>query len=371
MYTDANGIQRTEIIPGHVETAKYVFETDASVIASSSGAGWSIDSRGRPGWYYDASAVTTLDWYANSISAPISVDFNKVQALYMIATMDLLTYLPKIRLITSASVWDYTLPSASIYNGETYLFYYGNKAIALHPSVHPLLMTRTLISGPGANNEAVTDIQIISTSGASKFLVEKAGIWNQDLAQRYDVTFGNTRAFKAETNLGTLDFSGTSIKAAITNFPATQQVSVTGTVAVQDVSANATLTAISNRQVVTPFGSRGNLANSVTIAAWADSTGFDSSSNFGIDCVFCYEDTASSATGDIAIIGSLDNSTWQLIGLVTPISSYNASGVAIGRWATTRLNVAPFRYLEIRNVGSVSLTGVVASIFSGKTSGAV
>ena len=160
----------------------------------------------------------------------------------------------------------------------------------------------------------------------------------------------------------------TGTVVSITGAPA---VTVSGTVAVADATGNSLLTLISNRQVVNPLGGRGNFANSVTIAGWADSASFDTSLNFGIDSVFCYEDTATAATGDIAIIGSTNNTTWQLIGLLTPVLSYNASGTANGRWASTRLNVAPFRYLELRNVGSVSLTGVVASIFSGKGSGVV
>ena len=77
MYTDSNGTQRVEVIPGHQETAKYIFETDVSVIASSSGAGWAIDVRDRPGWYYNAVAVSTLKWYANNgISTPPALEHN-------------------------------------------------------------------------------------------------------------------------------------------------------------------------------------------------------------------------------------------------------------------------------------------------------
>jgi hypothetical protein len=376
MYTDANGVQRTEIVVGHNETAKYVFETDASVIASSSGAGWAIDVRGRPGWYYDAIAVSTLKWYAgNGISTPPSLEFNKMQSVYMIATMDATTLLPRMRVITSASEWDYTLPAAAnIINGESYLFYFGNKAITLNPSVHPLLMTRTLISGPGANNEVISEINVVTaTSGTngSRFLLQAAGIWNQDLLQRFETLFQNVRAFTAESNLISLGFTGPSLLTHITNYPTTQQVSVTGTVAVADNTGNIILTAINNRQVVSPNGGRGNFINSATIAGWADSASFDGGFQYGIDSVFCYEDTASTATGDIAIIGSTNNSTFQLIGLVTPVERYDASGVLIGRWATTRLNVAPFRYLRLRNVDGGSLGGVVASIFAGKQSGAV
>jgi hypothetical protein len=411
MYTDSNGVQRVEIIPGHQESSKYVFETDAAVIGSSSGAGWSIDVRGRYGWYYNAVPVSTLKWYGNNgISSPPALEFNKMQTLYMIAALDSTALLPKIQVITSASVWEYILPAAtSIINGETYLFYLGNKAISLHPSYHPLAMTETLVSGPGANNETITEINVVTTTSGtngSMFLLQATGIWNQNLAQRFEVIFGNVRDFTAETNLGKLNFSGTSLNTVVTNLPSVQTVTVSGAVTTStnisgqyvnvigatfngtmlqtiDTSLNATLTALSNKQVISPQGSRGNFSASAypwaTILGWGESDTFTTSNIYGVDCVFCYSDATPAATGDIVILGSValpalepvggPNTTWEMIGLLTPIVKYDNAGNAIGRWCTTRINISPFNYIAVRNPSATTLTQVVISIYSGKPSG--
>ena len=214
-YVNANGVQRTEVVTGHIETAKYIFETDATVIAT--GTSWGLDNRDREGWYFSGAVSSTLKWYAgNTISSPPTLEFSKMQAVWMIATLDDVTAAPKIRVITSASTWDYTIPSpgVTIYNGEQYVFYYGQKGIALNPSYHPILLIRTLVSGPGANNEVISEINVI-TGTATNFLLDKTGIWDQDLAQQFATVFRDIRAQTAEDNLISLDFSGTALITAI------------------------------------------------------------------------------------------------------------------------------------------------------------
>ena len=214
-YVNANGVQRTEIVTGHIETAKYIFETDATVIAT--GTSWGLDNRNREGWYFSGTVSSTLKWYGNNgISNPPSLQFSKAQSLWMIATLDDVTAAPKIRVITSASTWDYTIPSpgVTIYNGEQYVFYYGQKGIALNPSYHPILLTRTLVSGPGANSEVISEINVI-TGTSTNFLLDKTGIWDQDLQQQFATVFRDIRAQTAEDNLISLDFSGTALITAI------------------------------------------------------------------------------------------------------------------------------------------------------------
>ena len=215
IYVDADGVQRTEIVSGHAETGKYIFETDATVIAT--GTSWGLDNRDREGWYFSGTVSSTLKWYGNNgISNPPSLQFSKAQSLWMIATLDDVTAAPKIRVITSASTWDYTIPSpgVTIYNGEQYVFYYGQKGIALNPSYHPILLIRTLVSGPGANSEVISEINVI-TGTATNFLLNKTGIWDQDLAQQFATVFRDIRAQTAEDNLISLDFSGTALITAI------------------------------------------------------------------------------------------------------------------------------------------------------------
>jgi hypothetical protein len=60
-----------------------------------------------------------------------------------------------------------------------------------------------------------------------------------------------------------------------------------------------------------------------------------------------------------------------MIGMITPIVKYDYSGVAIGRWGTSRINVSPFNYLGVRNPSANTLTQVVVSIYSGKPAGVV
>ena len=214
-HVNANGVQRTEIVSGHIETGKYIFETDATVIAT--GTSWGLDNRDREGWYFSGTVSSTLKWYGNNgISNPPTLQFSKMQAVWMIATLDDVTAAPKIRVITAGSIWDYTIPSpgVTIYNGEQYVFYYGQKGIALNPSYHPIPLTRTLVSGAGLNNEVISEINVI-TGSSTNFLLDKTGIWDQDLAQQFATVFRDIRAQTAEDNLISLDFSGTALITAI------------------------------------------------------------------------------------------------------------------------------------------------------------
>ena len=219
-YVDENGLQRTIIFEQQRETAKYIFETDLNTVCPSSPSEWILDVRGREGWYFENPTLTTgdLEWYSNLLSNPPSLNFNKMQALWFICTVDN-TASPSFTMTvtTSASTWQYAPPnSINYYNGETYLFYYGNKAITQHPEIHALPLTRTLTSGPGANSELIFQITF-STGLSTGVLLDRCGIWNQDLQQQFEVLFRDVRAQTAEDNLISLDFSGTSLKTAVTN----------------------------------------------------------------------------------------------------------------------------------------------------------
>ena len=215
LYTDANGTQRTQILTGHEESAKYIFSTDLAAIASPS-ANWAIDTRGRDGWYYSG-ASTALSWYSNSISSPPSLDFNKMQAVWMNLCCDSTAAIPSFVVETSLSIWYYTFTTlTSVINGETYCFYYGNKALTLNPSYHPLQMTRTLSFGPGGNNEPITSITVQS-GAATNFLIVSAGIWNQTLLQEFSVIFDNNNDYQEQQKILSLDIDavGSTLKTGI------------------------------------------------------------------------------------------------------------------------------------------------------------
>jgi len=216
-YVDVNGIQRTFVYSQkNLETAKYVWELDINVITTSP-IDWILDGRDREGWYFIGSSSDTLSWYANSISSPPIVHFNKVQALWFIATIDNTSPTVTMRVVTASSVWAYTLPSGSTYfNGEKYLFYYGNKAITEHPELQAVPLTRSLISGPGANNENVTAINIV-TGTSDGLLLNSCGMYNQDLTQKFETVFRDIRAQTAEDQLISLDFSGTNLNTVVNN----------------------------------------------------------------------------------------------------------------------------------------------------------
>ena len=244
-----------------------------------------------------------------------------MQAVYMTACMDQTSLLPKVRVITTASTWDYTLPTAtSIINGETYVFYYGTKAINLKPGYYPLLMTRTLISGPGANDEIISEINVITaTSGTngSKFLLVDTGIWDQNLLQRFETVFSNTRDFRAETNLLGLGFTGPSLLTAITNYPTTQQVSVTGSVNVSGISDIVTNTGSIDTKLPANLTVASNKLQVIDASAGASLTSIDGklatqvgqlgSTGLLNYCIMpvskAYTINGSSTTGGTAILG--------------------------------------------------------------------
>ena len=211
-YVDADGTQRTEIVPAQIQDAKYIYETDSVFVGATD---YVLDARGREGWYLSANATTTLKWYAgNSISDPPSLAFNNLRAVYFIAICDTVDAIPTLQVKTAdGSTYLYSTGIHPIYNGQQYLFYYGNKAINLHPSLHPYLLTRTA-TGPQGNTSVITEINIVTTAGSNpyNFLLNSAGLYNRDISEHFEVFFRDIRAQTAEDNLIALDFSGTALK---------------------------------------------------------------------------------------------------------------------------------------------------------------
>jgi len=224
IYTDANGVQRTEVVTGHIETSKYVFDTDVALITGT-GIGWSLDARGRKGWYRESGyGSDTLNWYANSISAPPSLYFNKAQAIWFNAVHDVTSSVCSMIVQTTLSVWAYTIsnPTTTLINGEAYCFYYGTKAINLNPSYHPILLSRVLVSGPGGNAEPLTDITI---NTSSQCLVIGAGVWNQTLSQQYSVLFDDILDKQEQDKIISLQVDSGLLKTGVySNIPGTSTI---------------------------------------------------------------------------------------------------------------------------------------------------
>ena len=416
IYTDANGIQRTEIVTGHIESAKYVFSTDATVITSNAGLNWSLDVRGRrPGWYYMGTPNVAINWYSNTLSVPPTIEFNRVQSLWMIITPDYVADLPKMRLTTTASVWEYTYSTAiipAIYNGETFLFYYGAKALNLHPSVSPRLMSRTLISGPGANSENVTQISIFTNSNVGT-LYQSAGIYDQTNAQQFETIFSDNNDYVEQNNLMNLSYDASlNLKTVvngltdpsgnfITSKAVTSGMAVTGDIRGLDTAAytmafnqtfatpgysaiNCTNVPTSSSTYTTayhvrpfkkiiPAGSEGNVLNNVTITSYGISAtvsildaNFDRI--YGKDSFISYRDSSPSSTNEICIFGVDGGGGFHALlpnGLPT-VTNNVGSATPGGRLWSTRADLGMFASLAVKNLGSGSLTGVYLSVLTGQ-----
>ena len=214
IYTDEFGVQRTQNVPLHLDTAKYIFSTDCPLITTPSLTGWSLDERGRQGWYYTGGG-SQLKWYGNQIFLSTNIEVDDIDCIWMVVCGDSI-FNPELRVITTGSTIVYSpqYPS-SIFLGETYLYYYGEKALRLNPGISPRLLTRTVSSGSGAGT-----ITSISISGGTHFLVSSAGIASStglfDLGQ-LKVTFDNNNDYIQQQKLMQLSFDASSnVKSTIT-----------------------------------------------------------------------------------------------------------------------------------------------------------
>jgi len=221
IYVDTTGAQRTTIVPARKDNAKYIYEMDLDhIIEPIPVDGWSLDPRGRDGWYFSGNAESSLTWFGNAsqIFAPPVVTFNMLKSVYFVATMDNTTVLPKISITTYYSntntlayTWEYHIDTVvNIYNGETYLFYCGNNALNLHTSYRHVPMNSNRVIGPG--NEYVHDIKVIAPA-YSQFLLERAGIC--DPSGNYETVFDTNKDIIVSDKLANLDFCGSYLNTLI------------------------------------------------------------------------------------------------------------------------------------------------------------
>ena len=387
IYVDENGVQRTEIVEGHQETAKYIFETDKSAVVTFGLSGEVfLDARGRPGWYVNNQLGTiNFEWYDNAISTPPNLIFNKMQAVWATVYMDDPTFKPYIFVSTGVSAWAYTT-SAQLYNGETYLFYYGQKAVALNPNIHPIELTRTLVTGTGNINDVILSITIVLTTGNKTGVVD-AGLWNQDLALIFRTTFDNNRDLTARNNLATLSFNGATgpLNTHISSIAANTRVGITGPISsyITDGTRVASLEGITgtyfNAQVlnvnavqkIRPAGYGGNILFIASIAAWANSLQtsiMDPSGSrlYGANTFISYSDMNQLLTTPIQIwAGGIATGSHAICPNAQPVTCYNTSGVATFRSFSTVANLSFFDTIYIKNEGSTPLTGVNLTILTG------
>jgi hypothetical protein len=270
MYTDVFGVQRTQIVPLQVDTAKYIFSTDCSLITTPSLTGWSIDARGRQGWYYTGGG-SQLKWYGNQIFTNLSIiQFIQIQSLWMVVSCDSVNSIPYLLVDTSGgttlggSTWKYSAPNL-VYAGETNIYYYGSKALTLNPGISSRLMTRSLLPGGsnGAPNEPITSISI--SGGATNYLVSSAGIWDGLLQKQFKVTFDNNNDYTQQQKLMQLSFDVSSnLKSTIT-VPANTSIGITGMVGVSGMyNGLVGITGFINTNITNNIGITGSAYSTLT-----------------------------------------------------------------------------------------------------------
>jgi hypothetical protein len=74
-----------------------------------------------------------------------------------------------------------------------------------------------LISGPGANAETITNIQVITAIPGGAFTLNRAGLWNQDLNLPFHTFFKSNAEFTATAKINQLTFSSTNLNVALSN----------------------------------------------------------------------------------------------------------------------------------------------------------
>ena len=242
IYTDVDGVQRVEVVEPHIVSAKYVIEQDANIIAklaanpSTNSDAYSVDIRGREGWHFKninpspgvVSGANYLNWYKSSISSPPALTIRELQALYAVICFDKLplnAFHSYFVVTTALSTWFFYNPTSQlsqIYNGETYLLYYGSKAFQHFPEIQnssKLEMIRSPQIGPCDLDEVITDIQFLNIDESAlnvySYLITESGLYDNNRKNWFQVYFRNTIDFDANTNLSNLTLTGNNLNVNV------------------------------------------------------------------------------------------------------------------------------------------------------------
>jgi hypothetical protein len=146
------------------------------------------------------------------------------------------------------------------------------------------------------------------------------------------------------------------------------QVNVSGAAYTTLTDISAGLSYISTAPLIILNGAYGNIYNG-TLAAWNQSPAFvtTSGTTFGTNCILSY--LSSENYGDIAILGSTTdtpNYNWENIGIITPFTPYIENSY---RFASTTINVAPFKYICIQNLSDVEVSTITCTLYGGTNTG--
>ncbi len=107
------------------------------------------------------------------------------------------------------------------------------------------------------------------------------------------------------------------------------------------------------------LGDFGNILSGISINANSNSSSINIT-GYSSNSLISYSDTQN-LTDTILIFGSLNNSNFFHIGSLLPI--YNISLGA--RYASTKINLAPIKYIRIYNTSSTNITAATCTVVSG------
>jgi hypothetical protein len=151
------------------------------------------------------------------------------------------------------------------------------------------------------------------------------------------------------------------------NINVNQYVGITGSAldVIMDISGKlGTLNTALTNDV---SGSNGNLFLNVTLSPWAVSNPFNCE-QYGINSFLTYSDSGTSDT-DIVILGSIStvepavsplSDEWEYIGI---LALYRPSVYISGRNCSTKINLAPFKWIAIQNFSNIECNGARCTVY--------
>jgi len=285
------------INPGHPSLTSYDFLNNRVQMTmlgpTMEDVRWTIDTKNnRDGWLFSTDNGQVLGsncyWYANGAGTGNQTDllYQDFTSWYIIVTIDNTDSVNNAPFIGAYSPqtgtndvipgfahsrWVFALPGdTQLYQNEQVLLYFGEI-----PKVHPELrhLPLNLVSIGNNGDRAPTEKVYLITSnsasglapGAVNYMLQGAGFVAKDIGREY--YFSNSLSRKQLANL-----SATNISVEVSNFPATQPVSIADAVDVSGTFWQATQP-VSIAEVVDVSGAFYPATQPVSIAAVVDVSG--------------------------------------------------------------------------------------------------
>ncbi len=197
----------------------------------------------------------------------------------------------------------------------------------------------------GTTRTALTSTEINNLLGSSSKCMDTASsIYGINATSRYKI--GATNVDDGNTFYGLNTASSMYVSSGMGN-----RTALTATSNALDVNIKS--------QSTNYLGDFGNILNGIPINANSNSSSINIT-GYSSNSLISYSDTQN-LTDTILIFGSLNNSNFFHIGSLLPI--YNISLAA--RYASTKINLAPIKYIRIYNTSSTNITTATCTVVSG------